>query len=78
MEKGLLSYEVLKIFDYIFMSIVILCWQLDNMAFTAKLDFFLCYLAAIRVGFFPSIHMMRLEIKILALICFLQRPVSNI
>lgn len=40
-------------FNYMFMSIVILSWQLDNMTFTAKLVFFFfSYLAAIQF-FFP-------------------------
>lgn len=56
-------------FNYIFMSIVILSWQLDNSTFTAKL-FFSFAIWQLLGFFFSSINLMRLEIKIMALIAF--------
>lgn len=59
------------------MSIVILSWQLDNVSH-CQVFAFLFYLAAVRDFFsFPSISLMKLEIKILGFVSFLQHPVSN-
>lgn len=51
------------------MSIVILSWQLDNSTFTAKL-FFSFAIWQLLGFFFSPINLMRLEIKIMALIAF--------